>query len=97
MDRMANLEKRIDQLLLMMQRLKEDKAKLKKELQGLEKEINRRERDSARWTQERKRLRTRVEQILSDTGRLLQKPAVTSGEGWKNPRGDWEARKGGDA
>ena len=97
MDRMVNLEKRIDQLLSVMQRLKEEKVQLKKDLQVLEKEIGRRDRDSNRWTQERKRLRTRVEQILSETGRFLQKPGVPSGERWQKQRGDWEARKGGDA
>ncbi len=98
MDRMINLEKRVDQLLGMMQQLKDDKAKLKKELQTLEKEISKRDRDSARWTQERKRLRVRVEQILSETGTLLQKPPQSVARGaWKGKGKDWEARKGGDA
>lgn len=106
MDRMTSLEKRVDQLLVLMKGLKEDRARFKKEVLSLEKELSKRNREANRWIQDRERLRSRVEQILSETGNVLvasrgearkNQPQMVGGDGWKPRRRGWGAGKGGDA
>lgn len=68
MDQMAVLEKRVNELLLLVKGLRLDKSTLEKQVVTMSRKLSKNERDSVRWGQDRVRLRSKVEKILSEVG-----------------------------
>lgn len=71
-DQITILEKRVNQILEMMKRLKQDNAFLTEKVKTIGQRLAQRERDRLRWNHDRVRLRSKVERILSEMETLPQ-------------------------
>ena len=81
LDQMAQLEKRVHQLLELVKRLKQDNALLDKRVRTIGQRLSKRERDTLRWNHDRGRLRSKVERILTELGSLSARSSLAIGEG----------------
>jgi len=89
LDQMAQLEKRVHQLLELVKRLKQDNALLDKRVRTIGQRLSKRERDTLRWNHDRGRLRSKVERILTELGSLSARSSLAIGEGARpRKRGD---------
>lgn len=79
-DQIVILEKRVHQLMNMVKCLKEDKTVLEKKVRTMGQQLTKQDRDSLRWNQDRVRLRSKVERILSDVGILSARSNLTGSE-----------------
>ena len=79
-DQIMILEKRVHQLMNMVKCLKEDKTVLEKKVRTMGQQLTKQDRDSLRWNQDRVRLRSKVERILSDVGILSARSNLTGDE-----------------
>ena len=70
LDQMTVLERRVNQLLQLVKRLRLDKSTLEKQVAMIGRRLAKKERDSVRWDQDRVRLRSKVEKMLSEVGML---------------------------
>ena len=88
LDPLIQLEQRVHRLLELVKRLKVDNALLEKKVRATAQKLGKNERDSARWTQDRVRLRAAVERILAELGTKAFRA---------HPSGGTRPRKRGDA
>ncbi|MBI3994373.1 MAG: hypothetical protein HY349_00210 [Nitrospirae bacterium] len=65
-DQLSLLEKRVNQILELVKRLKQDNAFLEQKVKTIGQRLTQRERDRLRWNHDRVRLRSKVERILSE-------------------------------
>jgi len=72
-DPMTLLEKRVQQILEMLKKLKQDNAFLEQKVKTIGLRLAQRERDRMRWQHDRVRLRSKVEKILSEMETLPAK------------------------
>lgn len=79
-DQITVLEKRVHQMIELVKRLKQENALLEQKLKAAGHQLSKRERDTMRWKQDRTRLRSKVERILSDMERLPARLAHAEGK-----------------
>jgi DNA anti-recombination protein RmuC len=79
-DQIAVLEKRVHQIIELVKRLKQENASLEQKLRAAGHQLSKRERDTMRWNQDRSRLRSKVERILSEMESLPARLARAEGK-----------------
>ncbi|MBI3610302.1 MAG: hypothetical protein HY204_06325 [Nitrospirae bacterium] len=74
LEQMTLLEKRVHQILDLVKRLREDNALLDQKVKTIGQKLAQRERDRLRWKQDRIRLRSKLQRMLSEMETLSARP-----------------------